>query len=51
MNDNGKIPITRIISEDEYKKELEKNVLEEYHEVFETSVEDRIENLMICMNY
>jgi len=44
-NNNGN-PITRILSDEEYKIELEKKLLEEYNEVLETTTsEDRIEEL------
>lgn len=43
---NGGKPITRILNNDEYKKELEKKLLEEYKEVLETiNSKDRIEEL------
>ena len=42
---NGATPITRILNEEEYKKELEKKLYEEYNEVLEASGEDRIEEL------
>lgn len=42
---NGEEPITRILSEDEYKKELEKKLLEECKEVLEAHNENRIEEL------
>lgn len=43
--DNGK-PITRILNDEDYKKELEKKLFEEYHEVLETTTStDRIEEL------
>lgn len=39
-------PITRILSDEEYKKELEKKLLEEYNEVLDaTTSEERIEEL------
>ena len=39
-------PITRILSDADYKKELEKKLLEEYNEVLGTTTsEDRIEEL------
>ena len=54
----GETPITRILNEEEYKKELEKKLYEEeykkelekklyeeYHEVLEASGEDRVEEL------
>ena len=42
---NGATPITRILNEEEYKKELEKKLYEEYNEVLEASGEDRVEEL------
>ena len=42
---NGATPITRILNEKEYKKELEKKLYEEYNEVLEASGEDRVEEL------
>ena len=42
---NGETPITRILNEGEYKKELEKKLYEEYNEVLEASGEDRVEEL------
>lgn len=45
IKDNCK-PITRILSDAEYKHELEKKLLEEYNEVLGTATsEDRIEEL------
>ena len=41
----GETPITRILNEEEYKKELEKKLYEEYNEVLEASGEDRVEEL------
>ena len=43
-NNDGE-PITRILSDEEYKKALEDKLYEEYHEVLESSGEDRIEEL------
>lgn len=44
-NNNGE-PITRILDDNEYKQELEKKLLEEYHEVLNTKTsEERIEEL------
>lgn len=44
-NNNGK-PIARILNNTEYKQELEKKLLEEYHEVLNTkNTEERIEEL------
>ena len=43
---NGENPITRILSNEEYKEELEKKLYEEYQEVLNTTnTEDRIEEL------
>ena len=42
---NGATPITRILNEEESKKELEKKLYEEYNEVLEASGEDRVEEL------
>ena len=43
---NGDVPITRILSNEEYKEELEKKLYEEYQEVLNTTnTEDRIEEL------
>lgn len=42
---NRATPITRILNEEEYKKELEKKLYEEYNEVLEASGEDRVEEL------
>lgn len=45
IKQNGEEPITRILSKDEYKIELEKKLLEECKEVLESSDESRIEEL------
>jgi len=46
IKNNGEEPITRILDNDEYKKELEKKLFEEYQEVVATTTsEDRIEEL------
>ncbi len=43
---NGEVPITRILSNEEFKQELEKKLYEEYQEVLNTTnTEDRIEEL------
>jgi len=45
VQNNGK-PVTRILSDEEYKTELEKKLLEEYYEVLSaTDSNDRIEEL------
>ena len=45
IKSNGETPITRILTNEEYKQELEKKLYEEYQEVLESSGEDRIEEL------
>lgn len=42
---NGEIPITSILNDNEYKRELEKKLYEEYNEVISASGKDRIEEL------
>ena len=42
---NGEIPITRILNDNEYKIELEKKLYEEYQEVLNSSGKERIEEL------
>ena len=45
IRNNGEEPETRILSDEEYKEELEKKLLEEYNEVLNASGNDRIEEL------
>lgn len=46
IKNKGEIPITRILDDKEYKKELENKLYEEYKEVIETTTkEERIEEL------
>ena len=45
IESNGEKPITRLLSEEEYKKELEKKLNEEYQEVLNAYGDDRIEEL------
>lgn len=45
ISENGEVPITRILSDEEYKLELEKKLLEECKEVIESTGKDRIEEL------
>lgn len=45
IKENGDIPISRILSDEEYKKELEKKLNEEYLEVLASSGKDRLEEL------
>ena len=42
---NGERPITRTLTDKEYKVELEKKLYEEYQEVLEATGKDRIEEL------
>ena len=45
IKSNGEIPITRTLDDKEYKEELEKKLLEEYHEVLDSVGRDRLEEL------
>lgn len=45
IESNGEVAITRVLSDEEYKKELEKKLYEEYNEVLNSSDDDRIEEL------
>ena len=45
IKNNNENPITRILTEAEYKKELEKKLFEEYQEVLDSSGKDRVEEL------
>ena len=45
IESNGEIPITKILDDKEYKKELEKKLNEEYQEVLNARGKDRIEEL------
>ena len=45
IESNGETPITRILSDEEYKVELERKLNEEYHEVLDPSGKDRLEEL------
>lgn len=45
IKNNGETPITMILNDIEYKKELEKKLYEEYKEVIEATGSDRIEEL------
>lgn len=45
IESNGETPITRILSDEEYKVELERKLNEEYHEVLDSSGKDRLEEL------
>lgn len=45
IESNGETPIIRILSDEEYKTELERKLNEEYHEVLESSGKNRLEEL------
>lgn len=45
IEQNGEIPITKVLNEIEYKKELEKKLYEEYQEVLESNGNERLEEL------
>ena len=45
IRQNGEEPIIRVLSSDDYKKELEKKLFEEYKEVLEAQGDERIEEL------
>ena len=42
---NGEKPVIRVLSDEEYKKELEKKLNEEYQEVLSAQGKDRVEEL------
>ena len=45
IKQKGEVPIIKILNDDEYKKELENKLFEEYKEVINSSGEDRCEEL------
>lgn len=45
IKNKGETPIIRELSEEEYKKELEKKLYEEYKEVISATNDDRVEEL------
>lgn len=45
ISEKGEIAVVRTLSKEEYKKELERKLYEEYKEVIEATKEDRIEEL------
>ena len=45
IRSNGEEPITRVLSEEEYKIELEKKLQEELNETLQATGSDRIEEL------
>lgn len=42
---NGETPVTRVLSDEEYRTELEKKLNEEYQEVLSSQGKDRVEEL------
>ena len=45
IKSNGENPVIKVLNEDEYKKELEKKLYEEYNEVISANGQDRLEEL------
>lgn len=45
IRSNGEMPIIKILNDDDYKKELDKKLFEEYNEVINASGYDRLEEL------
>lgn len=45
IKEKGETPVVKVLDENDYKKELEKKLYEEYKEVLEASGDDRIEEL------
>lgn len=45
IEEKGEIPIVKILEKEEYKKELERKLYEEYKEVLDAKSDDRIEEL------
>ncbi|MBQ6841338.1 MAG: nucleoside triphosphate pyrophosphohydrolase [Bacilli bacterium] len=45
IEENGEIPVTRILSDENYLIELEKKLTEEHNEVLGASGDDRLEEL------
>lgn len=45
IKEKGETPFVRILDENEYKKELEKKLYEEYKEVIKAYGDDRVEEL------
>lgn len=45
IKSNGEEPITRVLTDDEYKIELEKKLNEEYQEVLNATGKDKVEEL------
>lgn len=45
IEEKGETPVIKVLDENDYKKELEKKLYEEYKEVIEASGDDRVEEL------
>lgn len=45
IEEKGETPVIKVLNENDYKKELEKKLYEEYKEVIEASGNERIEEL------
>lgn len=45
IEEKGETPVIKVLNENDYKKELEKKLCEEYKEVIEASGDERIEEL------
>ena len=45
IRSNGETPIVKILNDEDYKKELDKKLFEEYNEVINASGYDRLEEL------
>lgn len=45
IEEKGETPVIKVLNENDYKKELEKKLYEEYKEVIEASGDERIEEL------
>lgn len=45
IEEKGETPVIKVLDENDYKKELEKKLYEEYKEVIEANGDDRIEEL------
>ena len=45
IEEKGETPVIKVLNENDYKKELEKKLYEEYKEVIEATGDDRLEEL------
>lgn len=45
IKENGETPVVKLLDENEFKKELEKKLYEEYKELIESTGNDRLEEL------